>query len=112
MSYLQGLGFEVTVVHVDSMPAFKTEHSIPETMWSCHTAIFEDSGYIVEGHMPVITIDRLLEERPDIDGIALPGMPAGTPGMGGRMEGLLEIFAIKDGRARLHATLGTDPAAE
>ena len=112
MSYLRGLGFEVTVVHMDSMAAFRTEHSIPQAMWSCHTVILEDSGYIVEGHVPVIAIDQLLEDRPDIDGIALPGMPAGTPGMPGRVAGPLEVFAIKDGKAQLHATLGAEPATE
>jgi hypothetical protein len=112
VSYLQGLGFEVTVVHVDSMSVFRTEHSIPQAMWSCHTVVLEDSGYLVEGHMPVVAIDLLLEDRPDIDGIALPGMPAGSPGMPGSVEGPLEVFAIKDGTSRLHATLDTLPAAE
>ena len=109
MSYLQGLGFEVTVVHVESMPDFKAERRIPASMFSCHTVILEDSGYFVEGHMPVAAIDQLLEERPDIDGIALPGMPAGSPGMGGRVEGSLEVFAIKDGGTNLYVTLGTAP---
>ena len=109
MSYLQGLGFEVTTVHEDDMVAFRAERLIPPSMFSCHTVILEDSGYFVEGHMPVVAIDRLLEDRPDIDGIALPGMPAGSPGMPGRLGESLEAFAIKDGRASLHATLGTAP---
>lgn len=112
MSYLQALGFEVTTVYEADTASFKAEHQIPETVWSCHTAIFEDSGYFVEGHLPIVAIDQLFEDSPDIDGIALPGMPPGTPGMPGRTEGPLEVFAIKDGQASLYATLDAAPAAE
>ena len=109
MSYLRELGFEVTTVIPDDMTAFKAEYLIPPAMSSCHTAVFEDSGYVVEGHMPIVAIDQLLANSPDIDGIALPGMPPGTPGMGGRMAGPLEVFALKDGLVSLYALL--DPAA-
>ena len=112
MSYLQENGFEVTVVYEADTASFKAEHQIPESMWSCHTAIFEDSGYFVEGHMPVVAIDQLFEDSPDIDGIALPGMPSGTPGMGGQPQGSLEIFAINDGQAYLRATIDATPTAE
>lgn len=64
-------------------------------MRSCHTS--EVAGYFVEGHVPVAAIERLLAERPEIDGIALAGMPAGSPGMGGTLEGPLVVFAIADG---------------
>lgn len=57
------------------------------------------AGYFVEGHVPVEAIDRLLAERPAIDGIALPGMPAGSPGMGGVQEGPFEVLAVTDGVA-------------
>ena len=112
MSYLRELGFEVTTVIPDDMAAFKAEYLIPQAMWSCHTAILEDSGYVVEGHMPIVAIDQLLADSPDIDGIALPGMPPGTPGMGGQPQGSLEIFAIKDGQAYVRATLDATPTAE
>ncbi len=108
MSYLQDVGFEVTVVHEDDTASFKAEHQIPQAMWSCHTAVFEDSGYFVEGHLPVVAIDQLFEDSPDIDGIALPGMPSGSPGMGGQPQGSLEIFAIKDGQTSLYATLASE----
>lgn len=111
MSYLQGLGFEVKTVYLASAANLKTEHAIPEDVWSCHTVILEDAGYIVEGHLPVEMIDRLLAESPEIDGIALPGMPAGTPGMSGRMEGTLEVFAFKDGLAYWYATIDSGTAA-
>jgi hypothetical protein len=54
-------------------------------------------GYLVEGHVPLAAIDRLLARGPAIDGIALPGMPAGSPGMGGVADGPLEVLAIQAG---------------
>lgn len=63
------------------MAAFKTENGVPDGAASCHTALVD--GYVVEGHVPAGAILRLLEERPDAVGLALPGMPADSPGMGG-----------------------------
>jgi hypothetical protein len=57
---------------------------IPQEAWSCHTALVD--GYVVEGHVPAEAILRLLDERPDAVGLALPGMPADSPGMGGTPE--------------------------
>jgi hypothetical protein len=57
----------------------KTEYQVPSTLQSCHTAIVD--GYVIEGHVPVREIERLLAERPDVIGIAVPGMPVGSPGM-------------------------------
>lgn len=62
-------------------PAFRTDLGVPASVASCHTAVVE--GYAVEGHVPVGAIERLLEERPDAVGLALPGMPPDSPGMGG-----------------------------
>ncbi len=60
--------------------AVKTNYQVPVELQSCHTAIVD--GYIIEGHVPVADIERLLNERPsDIAGIAVPGMPVGSPGM-------------------------------
>lgn len=61
--------------------AFRAARGISDAVASCHTA--EVDGYLVEGHVPVQAIQRLLAERPDAVGIALPGMPADSPGMGG-----------------------------
>ena len=60
---------------------FKTEHGVPEGAGSCHTAIVD--GYVIEGHVPAGAILRLLADRPDVIGLALPGMPEDSPGMGG-----------------------------
>ncbi len=65
-------------------------------MYSCHTT--DIGGYLVEGHVPLAAIERLLAERPPLDGIALPGMPAGSPGMGGSADGSLTVYGIRDGR--------------
>lgn len=61
--------------------AFRAARGIPDVLASCHTA--EVDGYLIEGHVPVQAIRRLLAERPDAIGLALPGMPADSPGMGG-----------------------------
>ena len=66
------------------MAAFKAEHGVPEGATSCHTALVD--GYVVEGHVPAGAIIRLLEERPNAVGLAVPGMPQGSPGMGGDEE--------------------------
>ncbi len=63
------------------MSQFKEQNGVPAEAGSCHTALI--GGYVVEGHVPVEAITKLLEEQPDAVGIALPGMPADSPGMGG-----------------------------
>ena len=58
------------------------------------------AGYVVEGHVPLTALDELLERAPAIDGIALPGMPAGSPGMGGDAAGPFEVLAIQAGETK------------
>ena len=79
--YLQEHGADVEVTDDDDRAVFRAERGIPDSVSSCHTAIVE--GYVVEGHVPVGAIERLLRDRPDALGLALPGMPADSPGMGG-----------------------------
>jgi hypothetical protein len=88
-------GWTVATADVKDMTAFKGEYGIPRAVQSCHTAIV--GGYIVEGHVPLEALEDLLAQRPDIDGIALPGMPAGSPGMGGVAEGPFEVLELNDG---------------
>ena len=90
-------GWAVATVDVTDMTAFKTEHGVPSTAQSCHTVLVGD--YFVEGHVPLAALDMLLAERPAIDGIALPGMPAGSPGMGGPQAASFEVLAITNGVA-------------
>ena len=95
-SYLNGKGFDVDVVPTYDMVSIKNEYAIPSGMESCHTTIIGD--YFVEGHVPIEAINKLLEEQPDIDGIALPNMPSGSPGMPGSKTWEWIIYSIKDGK--------------
>ena len=71
---------EVKETVTDAMAAIKQQQRIPQDLWSCHTMIVD--GYIIEGHVPAEQIERLLEERPEgVRGLAVPGMPIGSPGM-------------------------------
>lgn len=92
ISYLKKEGFIVTDNVVDSIGPIKEQYGVPMDMQSCHTTIIE--GYVVEGHMPVDAINKLMSEHPDISGIALPGMPSGSPGMPGAKRGLFEIHSL------------------
>lgn len=72
-------GFTVDAQDVADLSSIKAKYQVPPQLQSCHTAIVD--GYVVEGHVPVTEVDRLLSERPDVLGIAVPGMPIGSPGM-------------------------------
>jgi len=91
--YLQSnFNVETEDLSQSELDQMKREHDIPAEIQSCHTTLIEN--YIVEGHMPKQAIDKLLEERPDIAGIALPGMPSGSPGMPGEKTEDWVIYAI------------------
>lgn len=79
VEHLTQQGFPTQVTATADMDSVKQRLGVPTEMGSCHTAIV--NGYLLEGHVPVAEIQRLLTERPDITGIAVPGMPVGTPGM-------------------------------
>lgn len=91
--YIKKEGFNTDVVTTKEMDMIKEKYDVPANLESCHTTIVE--GYVVEGHIPVEVIDKLLEERPDIKGIAMPGMPSGSPGMPGQKRGEWIIHAIE-----------------
>lgn len=93
--YLRDKGLTVRTETVEDIAGVKEAHRIPAEMRSCHTSSI--AGYFVEGHVPMAAIDQLLDERPDLDGIALPGMPPGSPGMGGTADGPLTVFGIQNG---------------
>ena len=78
VSHLQGAGFDVQVLDTGNTAA-RTRLGIPQKYGSCHTA--QIGGYAIEGHVPAAAIRRLLAERPDATGLAVPEMPAGSPGM-------------------------------
>lgn len=93
--FLKKDNYEVDMQVTEDMNAIKEKYGIPHNMQSCHTSIIED--YFVEGHVPLEAIDKLLAEKPDLDGIALPGMPSGSPGMPGLKTEEFVIYGIKDG---------------
>lgn len=79
MGHLREAGLDAKEVSVSSLAAVKREHGVVPALGSCHTAIVE--GYVVEGHVPADVVWKLLKERPDVVGIAVPDMPLGSPGM-------------------------------
>jgi len=81
VEHVQEAGFTVKVTDVSdaALDALKQKHGIPRTAQSCHTGLVD--GYVVEGHVPVSEVQRLLTERPAVSGIAVGGMPIGSPGM-------------------------------
>lgn len=79
VDHLRAAGFDVELHHMKEVDTVKKEHNVPETLWSCHTALA--NGYAIEGHVPVAAIQRLLRERPSVAGLAVAGMPMGSPGM-------------------------------
>ena len=79
VKHLEANGFQVKVHDVENMEQYKKTHGVPASLKSCHTAIV--NGYTIEGHVPAEDIQRLLKERPKAKGLAVPGMPMGSPGM-------------------------------
>ena len=81
VKHLEAAGFRARVTELDddALAALKTKRQIPKPAQSCHTAVVD--GYLVEGHVPAADLQRLLKERPKVAGIAVPGMPIGSPGM-------------------------------
>jgi len=99
--YLRRNGFDVEVSN-RSMTPIREQHGVPEALEGCHTLVIGD--YVIEGHVPVSAINRLLSEKPDIRGISLLGMPDGSPGMTGTKKGPFVIYEITDGPRKIYAT--------
>jgi hypothetical protein len=77
--HLKAAGFTVNVTEKADLADFKTKHGVPTQARSCHTALV--GGYVLEGHVPAADVQRLLKDKPAVVGIAVPGMPIGSPGM-------------------------------
>lgn len=90
VDYLRESGFKVKAVNSDDMSAIKKRLGVPESMVSCHTAVLDKSGQVIEGHVPVNAINKLLA-KPRVKGVAAPGMPANSPGMG-ELDGNLVTY--------------------
>jgi hypothetical protein len=98
------VGSDVDLDGYDALVQKKREHGVDWDLGSCHTTLV--GGYVVEGHVPAHVIARLLEERPDIRGIAVPGMPIGSPGREGPNARPYHVIAIgHDGARTLFETV-------
>ena len=100
-------GYAVQVEDVQDLAAIKNRYHVPPQLQSCHTAIVD--GYIIEGHVPVAEVDRLLSERPEFAGLAVPGMPIGSPGMEveGAADQPFDVIAFDaSGKTEIFASYG------
>jgi len=93
--YLRENGFTVTVKPTHDLAQISRDAGIPDDFQGCHTAFLGD--YVVSGHVPVDVVNRMLEERPEIAGVTLPGMPMGSPGMSGAKQRPFKIFTVEEG---------------
>ena len=92
IEYLKQNGVAVSVIDVPDMAVVKTKYGVPLEMQSCHTALA--NGYVIEGHVPIGALRKLVAQGRKIKGIALPGMPPGSPGMGPMTPGTLTVYEI------------------
>lgn len=94
VNHLKENGYSVEVHNQRNMNSIKSELGVPRHLQSCHTA--KVGGYVVEGHVPADVIGRLLKEKPQIKGLAVPGMPMGSPGMEGPRKDAYDILTFQE----------------
>lgn len=107
VEHLQAHGFTVRTTSLQDLTEVKTKHHVPRRPQSCHTGVV--NGYVLEGHVPATDVQQLLEERPAVAGLAVPGMPTGSPGMevrGARAQPYDVIAFEKDGSTQVFASHG------
>ena len=98
-------GYRLTIENREDMSPVKTQVGVPAAMEACHTAVID--GYFVEGHVPVEAVTKLMSERPDIAGIAVPGMPAGSMGMGDDPNARYDVLSLaRDGSSAVFYQAG------
>ncbi len=104
VAYLEDEGFQVSTFNHEDLDSIKAQHGLTApALKSCHTALVD--GYVIEGHVPVGDIDRLLAERPDVVGLTAPGMPMNSPGMGSLIPKDYDVLAFKkDGSSRIFSS--------
>jgi hypothetical protein len=101
ISHLEANGMKVKAHNVPDTSVVRQKHGMPENMGSCHTAIVK--GYVIEGHVPAAEIKRLLAEKPKAKGLAVPGMPMGSPGMEGPVKDAYDVLLVKkDGSSEVY----------
>ena len=104
IDHMRAAGFEVAVKEVEDLAPVKLMAGVPAELQSCHTASLD--GYVFEGHVPAGTVQRFLAERPAADGLAVPGMPVGSPGMEGPNPQPYEVLSFdRSGGATAYETV-------
>lgn len=102
VEHIQQHGYKVSVHDVADMGPIKGQLGVGMALESCHTAVVD--GYVIEGHVPAEAIARLLKERPQVAGLAVPGMPMGSPGMEGPYKEHYDVLAFsRDGQTQVFA---------
>jgi hypothetical protein len=106
VKHLEANGFRTKVTDVEDITTVKAKHGVPGRVQSCHTAVVD--GFVVEGHVPAADVQRLLKERPAVVGVAVPGMPIGSPGMevGTTVQPYDVLTFDKQGQTRVFASYG------
>jgi hypothetical protein len=103
VEHMKKAGFALTVKDVPNVGEVKYSRGIPADLASCHTSIVGD--YVIEGHVPADVVQKLLKEKPAVVGIAVPGMPMGSPGMEGSYSDHFNVVAFeKSGKQRVYAS--------
>ena len=105
-NYLEDRGMDVEIISTNDsdMDSIKKQYGIPEGKESCHTTVVGD--YVVEGHVPIEVIEKLVSEKPALRGIGLANMPSGSPGMPGAKQGLFQIYGFtEDGNTSMYIEL-------
>jgi hypothetical protein len=103
VQHLRRNGFAATATNVPDINTVKDQHRVPKQARSCHTGLV--GRYVIEGHVPAADVHRLLKEKPDILGLAVPGMPIGSPGMDGAGGKPYDVLALhKDGHTSVYST--------
>jgi len=105
ISHLRANGFDVKARDVEDITAWRARLGVPPTLGACHSA--RVGGYLVEGHVPAKDIQRLLRERPSAAGLAVPGMPRGSPGMEADVEEPYDVLLFQtNGRYAVYQQYG------
>ena len=85
-------GYEIEVTDTPDVTGAKLDANVPGELWACHTATI--GGYVVEGHVPFAALSKLLHDKPQVTGIAVPGMPFGSPGMGNNPSARYDVISF------------------
>ncbi|WGS86781.1 DUF411 domain-containing protein [Methylomonas sp. UP202] len=106
LEHAENSGFKIKDVISSDMDQIKARYGVPEKLASCHTVVVD--GYVIEGHVPAADVQKLLKEKPAVAGLAVPGMPMGSPGMemGGRQDDYKVVSFDKDGHYAVYAEHG------